>query len=47
MGRFFVVAAAAMLLGTSCAGAAEPLDCVVMAGLLGLRTLAERVVNYR
>jgi hypothetical protein len=47
MGRFFVVAVAAVLLGTGCAGAAEPVDCVVMAGLLGLRTLAERVSSYR
>jgi hypothetical protein len=46
MGKFFVVTIA-VLLGTGCAGAAEPIDCVVMAGLLGLRTIAERVVSYR
>jgi hypothetical protein len=41
MGRFFVIVCA-VLLGSSCVGAAEPIDCVVMAGLIGLRTLAER-----
>lgn len=46
MSNIFVMAIA-VLLGTGCVGAAEPIDCVVMAGLLGLRTIAERVVSYR
>lgn len=46
MGTFFVVAVA-VLMGTGCAGAAEPIDCLVMAGLLGLRTISERAVSYR
>jgi hypothetical protein len=47
MSRTFVFVSVAVLLGSGCAGAAEPIDCIVMAGLLGLRTIAERVVNSR
>ena len=47
MSRTFVVVVVAVLLGSGCVGAAEPIDCIVMAGLLGLRTLAERVASVR
>ena len=46
MGRI-IVAAMAVLVGTGCAAAAEPIDMAVMAALLALRTVSERAVDYR
>lgn len=45
MGRI-VLAAVVMWLGSSCVGAAEPIDLAVMVGLMALRAVSERGVDY-